>query len=164
MSKIKLDIDSEQNILNMLLDSSSLTSEQMSKINTTSPEIGKTKLETAIELNFTDEKKIQKTLSTNYSLELISLEKKVIDPKIRKIIDLRYLQDNLLVPFEMTGGILKIAIADASKLGLMKNLKTITKMEPELYAATISDINDFIDRMSRQETKKISSSNVKVEK
>ena len=44
----------------------------------------------------------------------------------------------------MAGGILKIAIADASKLGLMKNLKTITKMEPELYAATISDINDFI--------------------
>ncbi|MDC3061616.1 GspE/PulE family protein [Candidatus Pelagibacter sp.] len=164
MSKIKLDIDSEQNILNMLLDSSSLTSEQMSKINITSPEIGKTKLETAIELNFTDELKIQKILSTNYSLELISLEKKVIDPKIRKIIDLRYLQDNLLVPFEMAGGILKIAIADASKLGLMKNLKTITKMEPELYAATISDINDFIDRMSRQDSKKISSSNVKVEK
>ena len=54
----------------------------------------------------------------------------------------------------MSGGVLKIAIADASKLGLMKNLKTITKMEPELYAATISDINDFIDRMSRQDTKK----------
>ena len=164
MSKIKLDSNSEQNILNMLMDSSSLSTDQMSKINATSPEIGKSKLETAIELNFTDESKIQKVLSTNYSLELISLEKKVIDPKIKKIIDLRYLQDNLLVPFEMSGGVLKIAIADASKLGLMKNLKTITKMEPELYAATISDINDFIDRMSRQDTKKISSSNVKVEK
>ena len=33
----------------------------------------------------------------------------------------------------MSEGILKIAIADASKLGLMKNLKTMTKMEPELY-------------------------------
>ena len=164
MAKLKLDSNSEQNILNMLMDSSSLSTDQISKINATSPEIGKSKLETAIELNFTDESKIQKVLSTNYSLELISLEKKVIDPKIKKIIDLRYLQDNLLVPFEMSGGVLKIAIADASKLGLMKNLKTITKMEPELYAATISDINDFIDRMSRQDSKKISSSNVKVEK
>ena len=63
--------------------------------------------------------------------------------KIKKVIDLRYIQDNLLVPFEMTEGVLKIAIADASKLGLMKNLKTMTKMEPELYAATISDINEF---------------------
>ena len=164
MAKLKLDSNSEQNILNMLMDSSSLSTDQISKINATSHEIGKSKLETAIELNFTDESKIQKVLSTNYSLELISLEKKVIDPKIKKIIDLRYLQDNLLVPFEMSGGVLKIAIADASKLGLMKNLKTITKMEPELYAATISDINDFIDRMSRQDSKKISSSNVKVEK
>ncbi len=164
MSKIKLDFNSEQNILSMLVESSSLSADQMSKINATSGEIGKTKLETAIELNFTDEKKIQKTLSSNYSLELISLEKKVIDPKIKKIIDLRYIQDNLLVPFEMSEGVLKIAIADASKLGLMKNLKTMTKMEPELYAATISDINEFIERMSRQDPKKISSANVKVEK
>ena len=164
MVKIKLDSNSEQNILNMLLEGSSLSSDQMSKINATSPEIGKSKLETAIELNFTDEKKIQKVLSSSYSLDLISLDKKVIDPKIKKIIDIRYIQDNFLVPFEMSGGVLKIAIADASKLGLMKNLKTMTKMEPELYAATLSDVNDFIDRMSRQDVKKISSSNVKVEK
>ena len=165
MAKMKLDSNSEQNILNMLLEGSSLSSDQMSKINATSPEIGKSKLETAIELNFTDEKKIQKVLSSSYSLDLISLDKKVIDPKIKKIIDFRYIQDNFLVPFEMSDGVLKIAIADASKLGLMKNLKTMTKMEPELYAATLTDVNDFIDRMSRQDDgKKISSSNVKVEK
>ncbi len=164
MSKIKLDLNSEQNILNMLMESSSISEDQMSKINANSKEIGKTKLETAIELNFTDETKIQKILSTNYSIELISLEKKVIDPKIKKIIDLRYIQDNLLVPFEMSGGTLKIAIADASKLSLMKNLKTMTKMEPELYAAKISDINEFIDRISRLDTKKISPTDVKVEK
>ena len=164
MSKIKLDLNSEQNILNMLMESSSISEDQMTKINSTSSEIGKTKLETAIELNFTDEKKIQKILSNNYSLELITLEKKVIDPKIKKIIDLRYIKDNLLVPFEMSGGVLKIAIADASKLGLMKNLKTMTKMEPELYAATITDISEFIERMSKQDAQKISSANVKVEK
>ena len=164
MSKIKLDLNSEQNILNMLMESSSISEDQMSKINANSKEIGKTKLETAIELNFTDETKIQKTLSTSYSIELISLEKKVIDPKIKKIIDLRYIQDNLLVPFEMSEGVLKIAIADASKLSLMKNLKTMTKMEPELYAAKISDINEFIDRISRMDTKKISPTDVKVEK
>ena len=164
MSKTRLDNTSEQNILNMLMESSSISADQMSKINTTSSEIGKTKLETAFELNFTDEDKILKTLSTNYSLPSIDLSKKVIDPKIKKIIDLRYIQDNLLVPFEMSGGVLKIAIADASKLGLMKNLKTMTKMEPELFAASISDINEFISRLSKQETQKISDKNVKVEK
>ena len=164
MSKTRLDNTSEQNILNMLMESSSISADQMSKINTTSSEIGKTKLETALELNFTDEHKILKALSTNYSLPSIDLSKKVIDPKIKKIIDIRYIQDNLLVPFEMSGGVLKIAIADASKLGLMKNLKTMTKMEPELFAASISDINEFISRLSKQETQKISDKNVKVEK
>ena len=164
MSKTRLDSTSEQNILNMLMESSSISTDQMSKINTTSSEIGKTKLETALELNFIDEEKILKTLSSTYSLPSIDLSKKVIDPKIKKIIDLRYIQDNLLVPFEMSGGVLKIAIADASKLGLMKNLKTMTKMEPELFAASISDINEFISRLSKQDTQKISDKNVKVEK
>lgn len=164
MSKTRLDNTSEQNILNMLMESSGISADQVSKINTTSAEIGKTKLETALELNFTNEEKILKTLSSTYSLPIIDLSKKVIDPKIKKIIDLRYIQDNLLVPFEMSGGVLKIAIADASKLGLMKNLKTMTKMEPELFAASISDVNEFIDRLLRQDSQKISATNVKVEK
>ena len=164
MNKTKLDSTSEQNILNMLMESSGITTDQMSKINATSSEIGKTKLETAFELNFVNEEKILKILSSSYSLPPIDLSKKVIDPKIKKIIDIRYIEDNLLVPFEMSGGVLKIAIADASKLGLMKNLKTMTKMEPELYAASISAVNEFINRLKKQDVAKISASNVKVEK
>jgi len=64
MSKTRLDNTSEQNILNMLMESSGISADQVSKINTTSAEIGKTKLETALELNFTNEEKILKTLST----------------------------------------------------------------------------------------------------
>ena len=164
MSKIKLDSTSEQNILNMLMEGSILSAEQISKINLTSKEIGKSKLETAFELNFADEIKILKLLSSSYSLPIIDLKKTVIDPKIKKIIDARYIQDNLLVPFEMGNGILKIAIADASKLGLMKNLKTMTQMEPELYAASISDIGNFVERLNKNNVQKISDKNVKVEK
>ncbi len=164
MSKIKLDSTSEQNILNMLMEGSIISAEQISKINSTSAEIGKSKLETAFELNFTNEDKILKLLSSSYSLPIIDLKKTVIDPKIKKIIDARYIQDNLLVPFEMGNGILKIAIADASKLGLMKNLKTMTQMEPELYAASISDISNFVERLNKNNSQKISDKNVKVEK
>lgn len=164
MSKIKLDSTSEQNILNMLMEGSIISAEQISKINSTSAEIGKSKLETAFELNFTNEDKILKLLSSSYSLPIIDLKKIVIDPKIKKIVDARYIQDNLLVPFEMGNGILKIAIADASKLGLMKNLKTMTQMELELYAASISDISNFVERLNKNNAQKISDKNVKVEK
>ena len=39
MSKTKLDNTSEQNILNMLMESSSISNEQMTKINDTSAEM-----------------------------------------------------------------------------------------------------------------------------
>ena len=58
MNKIRLDTKSEQSILNMLLDNEAITGTQLSKINSTSNEIGKTKIETAIELNLTNEEKI----------------------------------------------------------------------------------------------------------
>ena len=58
MHKTKLDSASEQNILNMLMDNSIITSDQMSKINLTSSEIGKSKLETAFELNLANEDEI----------------------------------------------------------------------------------------------------------
>ena len=164
MSKINLDPQSEQSILNMLLDHSVLNDSSVSKIINTSKEIGKTKIETAIELKLTDEQKILKILSSSYSLDIVDLNEKKIDDKIKKILDLRFVEDNHIVPFEISGSTLKIAIPDGSKLSLMKNLKTMTQMEPELYAASISNINDFIARLKKLENKKISSSNVKVEK
>ena len=164
MAKINLDPQSEQSILNMLLDHSVLNDSSVSKIVNTSKEIGKTKIETAIELKLTDEQKILKILSSSYSLDIVDLNEKKIDEKIKKILDLRFVEDNHIVPFEISGSTLKIAIPDGSKLSLMKNLKTMTQMEPELYAASISNINDFIARLKKLENKKISSSNVKVEK
>ena len=150
---IQLDTTSEQNILNMLMDQSVISIDQMTKIKAMSKESGKSRLETAFELNLTDEKKIIEILSKSYSLDTVDLKKYKINDKLKKIVPLDYIRNNTLVPFEMANGILKIAIPDASKLSLMKNLKTMTKMDPELYAATISDIGDFITRMSGGEDK-----------
>ena len=135
------------------MDQSVISIDQMTKIKAMSKEIGKSRLETAFELNLTDEKKIIAILSKSYSLDIVDLKKYKINDKLKKIVPLDYIRSNTLVPFEIANGILKIAIPDASKLSLMKNLKTMTKMDPELYAATISDIGDFITRMSGGEVK-----------
>jgi type IV pilus assembly protein PilB len=153
---MQLDTTSEQNILNMLMDQAVINADQMTKIKAMSKEIGKSKLETAFELNLTDEKKIITILSKVYSLDTVDLKKYKINDKLKKVVPLDYIRSNTLVPFEIANGILKIAIPDASKLSLMKNLKTITKMDPELYAATISDIGGFITRMSGGEDKQSS--------
>ena len=163
---LRLDNTSEQNILNMLMDHSLISSEQMHQITTMSKEVGKSKLETAFELNLATEKKILKLLSTTYSLPIVDLKPYKVDEKLKKIVDARYIKENSLVPFEISDKTLKIAIPDASKLSLMKNLKTITKMDPELYAASITDINDFISRLVGEdtaETKRIDTKKTKLE-
>ena len=164
MSKIRLDSASQQNILNMLMENSILSADQMSKINSTSVEIGKSKLETIFELNLSDEDEILKILSTSYSLPIVDLADYKIDEKIKKIIDLRFAEDNGLVPFAIVDGALKIAIADASKFGLMKNLKTMTNLEPELYATSISGIYKFINRLSSTNVKKVTERDVVIKR
>jgi type IV pilus assembly protein PilB len=151
-----LDPASEQNILNMLMEQSVISIDQLNKIKNMSKEIGKTRLETAFELNLANEEKIISILSKSYSIDTVDLKKYKVNDKLKKIVPLDYIRNNTLVPFEIVGETLKIAIPDASKLSLMKNLKTMTKMDPELYAATISDIGDFITRMSEGENKQSS--------
>ncbi len=147
MSVLRLDDTSEQNILNMLVENKIINTEQMKQIHSVSKEVGKTKLETALDRELTNENEIRKTLSESYSLPIVELKKYKLGDKLKKIIPFNYMNENSLVPFEFANNTLKIAIPDASKLSLMKNIKTITQMDPELYAATISDINNFINRI-----------------
>ena len=153
MSILRLDNTSEQNILNMLMENKIINAEQMKQIQSVSKEVGKTKLETALDRELTSENEIRKTLSESYSLPIVELKKYKLDDKLKKIIPFNYLEENSLVPFEFANNTLKIAIPDASKLSLMKTIKTITQMDPELYAASISDINNFINRIKISDPK-----------
>ena len=148
---IKIDQSSEQNILNMLMEHSLVDFNQVKKITEISKESGKSRLEIAFDLNYADEAKVLKLLSTSYSLPIIDLKDHVLSEDIKKIIPINYIQTNSLVPFDISGKNIKIAIADASKLSLLKNLKTITGLEPELYAASISDIQSFIGKLQKFE-------------
>ncbi|MBM5787870.1 MAG: hypothetical protein FJ375_04030, partial [Pelagibacterales bacterium] len=71
---IKIDQGSEQNILNMLMEHSVVDFNQVKKITQISKESGKTRLEIAFDLNFTNEEKVLKLLSNSYSLPIIELK------------------------------------------------------------------------------------------
>lgn len=143
----KVDSVSEQNILNMLMENSIIQTKDVTNINKTSTEIGKSRLETLYELNLSNEEQILKIFSHVYSLPVVDLEDYKIDENIKNIVDLRYIEDNAIVPFQIDKGVLKIAIADASKFGLMKNIKTMTNLEPEVFATSISNVNHYINRL-----------------
>ena len=161
----KVDSASEQNILNMLMENSIIQTKDVTNINKTSTEIGKSRLETLYELNLSNEEQILKIFSHVYSLPVVDLEDYKIDENIKNIVDLRYIEDNAIVPFQVDKdkGVLKIAIADASKFGLMKNIKTMTNLEPEVFATSISNINQYINRLTGR-NKKAPVSNAKIER
>ena len=54
---------------------------------------------------------------------------------------------NFVAPFKVDGKTLHIAIPDSSKLGLMRNLKAITKKNIELHAAKVSQVSEFIEKL-----------------
>jgi type IV pilus assembly protein PilB len=147
----KIDQRSEQNIINMLMDHSFIDFNQIKKITEISKESGKSRLEIAFDLNLTNEAKVLKLLSTSYSLPIIDLKDHTLSEDIKRIIPINYIQTNCLVPFEILGKNIKIAITDGSKLSMLKNLKTITGLEPELYAASISDVQNFIEKLQKDE-------------
>ena len=106
MANLKLDTTSEQNILNMLMDHSLIKTNDMEKIKKMSVEIGKSKLETAFELNLTDETKILNLLANSYSLPIVDLKKYEVNDKLKQVIDSNYIKKNSLVPFEINGNVI----------------------------------------------------------
>ena len=146
---IRLDNTSEQSIITMLRDNNVLDQDQVKQIETLSKESGKSQLETAFELNITNDNKIAKLLSESFSIPLVNLDQIKISKEVKKYSELRYLKDNTIIPFAIEGGRIKVAIADASKLSLLKNIHSLTKLEPELHAASLKEIGQFIVRLDK---------------
>ena len=148
---IRLDNTSEQSIITMLKDNNILNHDQVKQIETLSKESGKSQLETAFELNITNDTEIAKLLSESFSIPLANLDQAKISKELKKYAELRYLRDNTIVPFAVDGETIKIAIPDASKLSLLKNIQSLTKLEPELHAASLKEIGQFIVRLEKGE-------------
>ena len=146
---IRLDTTSEQSILNMLREHNSLNSQQIKQIESLSKESGKSQIETAFELNITNDTKVAELLSESFSIPLIKLDDVKVDNNLKKFTEIRFLKENLIIPFEVDTKTIKVAIADASKFGLIKNIESLTKLQPELFAASIKQISDFIARLEQ---------------
>ena len=158
---IRLDSTSEQSIINMLREHNALSIQQIKQIENLSKESGKSQIETAFELNITNESKVAELLSESFSIPLIKLDDVKVDNNLKKFTEIRFLKENFIIPFEVDTKIIKVAIADASKFGLIKNIESLTKLQPELYAASINQISDFLARL--EQATPVKSKNQKIE-
>ena len=146
---IRLDSTSEQSIINMLRDHNDLSMQQIKQIETLSKESGKSQIETAFELNITNDTKVAQLLSDSFSIPLVNLNEIKLNNDIKKYTEIRFLKENYIIPFEVDTKSIKVAIADASKFSLIKNIQSLTNLQPELYAASINQISGFITRLEQ---------------
>ena len=158
---IRLDYTSEKSIINMLKDHDALSTQQIKQIETLSQESGKSQIETAFELNITNDTKVAQLLSDSFSIPLVNLNEIKLSDNLKKYTEIRFLKENYIIPFEVDTKSIKVAIADASKFSLIKNIQSLTNLQPELYAASINQISGFITRLEQGASAK--SKNQKIE-
>ena len=139
--------ESEVNLINILIDQDIISGKDLINIKKVSTEGQKSQLDAVFELKLTDEDKILDLLVKEQSLNVVDLSSLPVADEIKSVLPSNYINMNFIAPFKIENKVLHIAIPDSSKLSLMRNLKTITKMEIELHAAKISQISDFIDKL-----------------
>ena len=145
---LKISRESEINLINVLIDNDVISGKDLINIKKKSSEGNKSQIEAVFDLKLTDEKKILDILVKEQNLEIIDLKKVNVSPDIKSVLPSNYIKVNFVAPFKMEGKTLHIAIPDSSKLALMRNLKAITKKNIELHAAPLTQISEFIEKIS----------------
>ena len=144
---INISRESEINLINILIDQDIISGKDLAEIKKVSSDGNKSQLDAVFELNLTDEQKILDLLVQDQSLDVVDLKSVPITDELKTVLPSNYINMNFIAPFKIEGKILHIAISDISKLSLMRNLRTITKMDIELHAAKVSDISHFVDQL-----------------
>ena len=147
---LKISRESEINLINVLIDNDIISGKDLVNIKKVSTEKNKSQIDAVFELKLTDESKILDVLVKEQSLDTIDLSKVQITDEIKSVLPSNYINMNFVAPFKVEGKVLHIAISDSSKLGLMRNLKAITKKEIELHAAKVSQISEFIQKLQSE--------------
>ena len=146
---LKISRESEINLINVLIDNDIISGKDLPNIKKVSTEKNKSQIDAVFELKLCDEDKILDVLVKEQSLEVADLSKIQITDEIKSVLPSNYINMNFVAPFKVDGKDLHIAISDSSKLGLMRNLKAITK-NIELHAAKVSQISEFIQKLQSE--------------
>ena len=132
---LKISRESEINLINVLIDHDIISGKDLPNIKKLSSDGNKSQIDAVFELKLTDENKILDVLVKEQNLEVVDLSKIEVTDKVKSVLPSNYINVNFVAPFKVDGKTLHIAIPDSSKLGLMRNLKAITKknIEPVSY-------------------------------
>src|SRR5215217_2437223 len=82
-----------------------------------------------VKLGFIPENELTKFLGKQYKMPAVDLSRFEVDPKIAKMIPNDLAQKNLVIPLKRDGRLLTVAMADPTNMGVLEDLKFITRYD-----------------------------------
>src|ERR671937_1285177 len=82
-----------------------------------------------IKLGFIQENELTKTLAKQFKMPAVDLSKFEVDPKIAKLIPGEMAIKNLVLPLKRDGRTLTVAMADPTNMGVVEDMKFITRYD-----------------------------------
>src|SRR6476620_9285423 len=82
-----------------------------------------------VKLGFIQEVELTKMLAKQYKMPAVDLSRFEVDPKIAKMIPSDLAVKNLVIPLKRDGRTLTVAMADPTNLGVLDDLKFITRYD-----------------------------------
>src|SRR5262245_21894706 len=82
-----------------------------------------------VKLGFVQEIELTKMLAKQHKMPAVDLSRFEVDPKIAKMIPNELAQKHLVVPLKRDGRTLTVALADPTNLGVLEDLKFITRYD-----------------------------------
>ena len=82
-----------------------------------------------VKLGFVQENELTRTLARQFKMPAVDLSKFEVDPKIIKLVPPDLATKNLVLPLKRDGRTLTVAMADPTNLGVIEDLKFITRYD-----------------------------------
>src|SRR3954465_8008529 len=118
-----------ERIGDLLLREGLITKEQLEKALAEQKQSGTRVGYNLIKLGYIQELELVRQLAKQYKMNAVDLSKFNVDPKIAKLIPTDLATKNLVIPLKRDGRQLTVAMADPTNLGVLEDLKFITRYD-----------------------------------
>src|SRR6185436_11055453 len=138
---------SPERIGELLLKEGLITAEQLSKALQEQKQSGTRVGYNLVKLGFIAENELIKILAKQHKMPAVDLSRFEVDPKIAKMIPNELAQKHLVVPLKRDGRTLTVALADPTNLGVLEDLKFITRYDIFPVLAGEYTLRTIVDRI-----------------
>ena len=162
---MELSAAASEKIASLLASNGLLTKDRLTKITTQcGPNKGKI-VDELLKKNFTTEEDIAKVISRNFSIKQVTVNIDSIKPDVAKILPLDFILKEKVIPYAVEAGVLKLLIADPSKLIHAAKIKSFTKKNVLFTVSTFSNVEELAaNRMWEMAAKKTTTPQQQVQK